>query len=525
MRASSVSVLIAVTSAMFLGCTLTRAPASPEGADGSATGSADAGAGGDAAGPNTIDVKCPTLAMPTGSATAYVDGRSAGSEDGSKASPFRTLAKALATAPPNGVVWVAAGSYRENLVAPDKGLTIVGGFTPGFASRTDACATVVEAADAKKPVITAPAGVEGLGLDGLTVQKGSRGLQAESDGGPTQGTFTIANAVFADNGTVDGEGGGVSFDRVHGRISGSVFRNNRASKGAAIAAAGDVTLRIEGSTFERNVGHSDHGGALYLGTRSATITRNTFRSNEIGKDVGYGWGGGVILYGNGAQPVKGDLSYNVFTDNLASVGAAVFVDDGASVTMSHDLIFRNRAYRENGVARGAAIYVDGLGGPTEGSTLVADHLTVAFNAYDETGAPAGSSRGGGVYMESYSKATFTNSIFWKNGEEPLFGDPTCALDVRYSVAPSSCGGGAACSVGAGVFEPTEIHFVDEARNDYHEKSTAGHFAGGAWVKDAVTSPAIDKADPAKGGDTEPMPNGGRANLGAYGHTGEASKSP
>ncbi len=525
MRTSSVFFVIAATSTLFWGCALPKDPAAAEGPGRAATGNADASAGTDGAGPASADVKCPALTMPTAAATSYVDARGAGSEDGSKASPFRTLAKALASAPAKGVIWVAAGSYRENLVAPNKDLTIVGGFATGFASRTDACATVLEAADAEKPVVMAPADVQSLGLDGLTLQKGSRGLQAESDGGGAQGTFTISNAVFADNGKVDAEGGGASFDRVHGTIVGSVFRNNRASKGAAVAAVGDVTVRIEGSVFERNIGHADHGGALYLGTRTATITRSTFRGNETGKDLGYGWGGAIIVFGNGAQPVKADLSYNVFTDNLASVGGAVFVDDGASVTMSHDLVYRNRAYRENGVARGAAIYVDGLGGPSEGSTLVADHLTVAFNAYDETGAPAASSRGGGVYMESYSKATFTNSIFWKNGDEALFGDPTCAIQVSYAVAPNTCAGGAACTIGAGVFEPAEIHFVDEAKNDYHEKSTAGHFAKGAWVNDAVTSPAIDKADPAAGGDTEPMPNGGRANLGVYGRTGEASKSP
>lgn len=525
MRASSVLFVIATASTTFLGCVLPKAPAAAEGAEGAAAGNADASAGTDGAGPTSAEGKCPVLAMPTAAATSYVDARGSGSEDGTKASPFRSLAKALVNAPAKAVIWVAAGSYRENLVVPDKDLTIRGGFAAGFASRTDACATIIEAADPAKPVVTAPADVQSLGLDGLTLQKGSRGLQAESDGGPTKGTFTIANAIFADNGKVDAEGGGASFDRVHANVSGSVFRNNRASKGAAVAAVGDVSLRIEGSVFERNIGHADHGGALYLGTRSATIARSTFRGNEIGKDVGYGWGGAIIVFGNGAQPVKADLSYNVFTDNLASVGGAVFVDDGASVTMSHDLVYRNRAYRENGVARGAAIYVDGLGGPAEGSTLLADHLTVAFNAYDETGAPAASARGGGVYMESYSTATFTNSIFWKNGDEALFGDATCSIKVSYAIAPSACAGGAACTIGTGVFEPTEVHFVDEAHNDYHEKSTAGHFARDAWVKDPVTSPAIDKADPAKGGDTEPMPNGGRANLGAYGHTGEASKSP
>ena len=47
---------------------------------------------------------------------------------------------------------------------------------------------------------------------------------------------------------------------------------------------------------------------------------------------------------------------------------------------------------------------------------------------------------------------------------------------------------------------------------------------GGWKIDAAHSPAIDAADPASPFNLEPAPNGGRANLGAYGNTAEASKS-
>ena len=132
---------------------------------------------------------------------------------------------------------------------------------------------------------------------------------------------------------------------------------------------------------------------------------------------------------------------------------------------------------------------------------------------------------GSVYVETYSKVTFTSSIFWKNGSDALFGDGTTSISVKYAIAPSACAGGAACTIGTGVFEPPDVEFVDEATDDFHEKSTAGHFSKGTWVLDAVTSPAIDKADPASSAAAEPAPNGGRANLGIYGRTGEASKSP
>ena len=48
-------------------------------------------------------------------------------------------------------------------------------------------------------------------------------------------------------------------------------------------------------------------------------------------------------------------------------------------------------------------------------------------------------------------------------------------------------------------------------------------AAGVWVVDAVHSPCIDAGDPADGCSLEPLPNGGRINMGAYGNTPEASK--
>jgi hypothetical protein len=174
--------------------------------------------------------------------------------------------------------------------------------------------------------------------------------------------------------------------------------------------------------------------------------------------------------------------------------------------------------------RGAALYVDGLS-PGIGSVLVADHLTVVDNVYDETGARGEITRGGAVYAETSSKVTFTNSILWHNGEDALFGDPTTEIAVSYSVAPGQCTGVARCTIGAGVFEPADVLFVDEAASDYHEKSTAGHFHAGGFQPDAVTSPTIDRADPAASFANEPASNGNRANLGSYGDTAEASKSP
>jgi len=86
---------------------------------------------------------------------------------------------------------------------------------------------------------------------------------------------------------------------------------------------------------------------------------------------------------------------------------------------------------------------------------------------------------------------------------------------------------------AGVDDPTGEHgnisedplFGDAAHSDYHLKSAAGRWHYGSWVNDDVTSPCIDAGGAGISVGDEPTPNGGRVNMGAYGGTEHASKSP
>ncbi len=84
-------------------------------------------------------------------------------------------------------------------------------------------------------------------------------------------------------------------------------------------------------------------------------------------------------------------------------------------------------------------------------------------------------------------------------------------------------------------DPNDDFYVE---GDYHLKSQAGHWDPnrlddpntpndpnrGSWICDLVTSPCIDAGDPNDPVGDEPLPNGDRINMGAYGGTPEASKS-
>jgi len=113
----------------------------------------------------------------------------------------------------------------------------------------------------------------------------------------------------------------------------------------------------------------------------------------------------------------------------------------------------------------------------------------------------------GIGIESWSGANpnITNCIFWNNSIQDLF---QCTASFSY------------------FDQTTDPLFADFAGGDYHLKSQRGRYwpAHNVWVLDSVSSPCIDGGDPNIFPANEPMPNGGRINMGAYGNTPYASMS-
>ena len=79
-----------------------------------------------------------------------------------------------------------------------------------------------------------------------------------------------------------------------------------------------------------------------------------------------------------------------------------------------------------------------------------------------------------------------------------------------------------------VFSPLDPYFVDPCNGDYHLKSQAGRWDSDSqtWVQDSLTSRCIDAGNPGFPMGDEPVDmNNVRINIGAYGGTIEASKTP
>lgn len=237
----------------------------------------------------------------------------------------------------------------------------------------------------------------------------------------------------------------------------------------------------------------------------------------------------AIIEGAGGKPVvtigsgggaNCSLSGFVITGGRGGIVSAIDCS-GADPRLSNCLIVGNRCSDPNGAV--AKFYQ---------SRAVLIQCTFADNYAGENGA--------GLTLVD-SDVTITNSIFWNNRPNEIVSRGASRPLIRYC-----CVRGwwpdfgnihsdpllARPGYWADPADPTKTLARDNPQavwvdGDYHVKSQAGRWDPTAccWVYDGVTSPAIDAGDPASSVGLESSPNGGIANMGAYGGTAEASKSP
>jgi hypothetical protein len=251
-------------------------------------------------------------------------------------------------------------------------------------------------------------------------------------------------------------------------------------QGQRRCAAIDADASVAGFTF-LNGFSAQSGGAVSM--TAGTLSNCVVRSSESSID-----GGGLRMQG-------GLVVRSLVAGNFAMrYGGGVLVQAGA---IRESLVVGN-------LARGDGGGIEFWGGEVLNCTLSANH--------------AGSFGGG---IDVGDAGTLLNCVVYGNtcqGEgdnwykwvdEGLF--YTCT-----SPDPND----------EGSFDADPL-FADPDAGDYRLQSAAGRYlpATGAWTNDPATSPAIDRGWPGSPFEAEPAPNGSRINLGAYGGTPQASKSP
>jgi len=307
----------------------------------------------------------------------------------------------------------------------------------------------------------------------------------------------LTNCTFSENSA--GLGGGM-----YNRIKSSPTLNNCNFIGNLAGHSGGMENYMNSSpiltncTFSGNLAWVAGGGGMENYINSSPILTNCSFSQNSAEN----YGGGMVNMLD-SNPI---ITNCIFSNNTAG-------DDGGGVcNFASSPVLINCTFAQNSAERGNAI----------GSDIAHDYYRIDPNNME-----------------------LINCILWDGGNE-IWNEYGSSTIITYC----NIQGGK-----AGIFDPSETvtwgegninvdpEFVLEGywtepspRNpnssvwiegDYHLKSEAGRWdpASESWVTDNVTSPCIDAGDPNMPVGDEPDPNGGRINMGAYGGTAEASKSP
>jgi len=435
-------------------------------------------------------------------ADLFVDDDNAGPQDGSALHPYKTVQQAINAAKDNAVIAVAGGTYPQNIRVQEKAVRLYGGYVGGaaasyaggtagnFQMRDPAANPSHFKGNRKDSVVTLYEAGASI-VDGFQITGGGPSAMVDAPsklGGGFcifAGSPTISNNVIEKNQTCppvkneEPRGGGIYSAGANITILNNIIRNNVSGRGAGIFADGGKMV-IRWNTIQNNMGVGDHGGGIYLNSANAEFSYNRVEGNEIGKELGYGWGGGMIVVNKGGNY---KLSHNVFTGNYApSLGFAFFADEGATASMDHDLVYGNKC---SPGGEGGAVYVDGNENGV-GSNLTLNHVTIADHAFNPE------VKGNAVKATWNSKLIVKNCILWNNGGDDVDADKRSKATVTYTLSQEVIAGTGNLS--------KEPLFVNAAGHDYRLRQG---------------SPAINAA--------QADANGSRSNLGADGNTAPASK--
>ncbi len=298
----------------------------------------------------------------------------------------------------------------------------------------------------------------------------------------TSGTGIVVQGATATDNVVFGNDNGILANSY-----GAVVTDNRVYDNAGIGIHVYLNTLVQGNTVYSNT----------VGIQ-ADIDEYTHYSGTIANNVVYdNTEDGIVLNSGG-----GDLVVNNTLDEV--VGDAIVIDASSySVDLINNILWAQSGYDIN-------VASDSQNG------FQSDYNLLYVTGTGQVGLWQNVARSS---LTAWQNADFTdeNSL----SQDPMFVDPAGPDGNLGYVSPAS----------------------DGRDDDFHAQSLYGSDHGGSlapvvsfttglpaiqpgtFAIDANQSPAIDRGSPTTSFSNEPAPNGGYVNIGAYGNTNEASKSP
>jgi parallel beta-helix repeat protein len=273
-------------------------------------------------------------------------------------------------------------------------------------------------------------------------------------------------------GNANGDGGGIYIMLGNPTIIRCTLRANAAigDGGGIYLLFSDPNTNIQECTISENAAYN--GGGIYCFASSATLTENIIVTNRAD-----GFGSGICCYKySNPKILRNFIAYNTAQD-----GGGIYCEQ-SDPNIMNNIIVKNTATDDGG----------GIACINEPAPLICNNTIVQNKANPQ---------GGGIYCQD-TNPVIKNCIIWGNGDD-LHNYARYALVCEPNITYSCVEDG---HEGLGNISRAP-YFVNPDNNDYRLQP---------W------SPCIDEGDPNSDYSFEPLPNGDRIDMGAYGNTPEAT---
>jgi hypothetical protein len=405
----------------------------------------------------------------------YVDGAT-GADSGNcqtAITPCKTIGYAISQAVATDMIYVAQGTYTENLVVSSQ-ISLMGGYEATSWTRDFTMNVTTIDGNLVGTVVDFQAGSDSAVLDGFTITNGSvmaggmGGGITMNDVSPTiTNTKVLSNQTTNDGGGIYVSGGAPTFEDL------LVDSNTSSGCCGGVHIGNNATVNISGSTISNNTAVVGGGVGVFSGS-TATITNSAINGNDAG--VTNGQGGGMMVSDSGTVV---NLVDTTLADNQTVFHGGAISSDGGTVNLTNALIYGNSSSSMN-----ANVFAIQSTAFTVMNSTIADNNPGAAQA---------------VILWSGSLA-MTNSIMYNNAFN-LQGDPPCPS--CFTVTYSNIQGG---MPGTGNIDADPL-FVDAASQDYHLQAFSP-----SWNTGTATG--------APSADIEGTPRDAAPDMGAYEWVGE-----
>jgi len=411
-------------------------------------------------------------------------------------------------------------SVGDHLLAPGDSVEIEIGFAP-IRERIYTAVLRVSSDSSNAPYKCIP--LRGVGVSGTLVS-----------GGEVSGTWTKAESPYMVTGDIEIlkgqklaiEPGVVVKFAGHFRLTVG-YRATLTAVGTAEEPIVFTPLDTDEGWFGLRFIDSDNDDVLQYGTIEYAKKRYSGGSDLV--DL---MGGGILccrgtdLWGDYA-PSSPTIDHCVIANNHGAYGGGVTCTDDSEAVITHCRIVDNSTDTYGG---GVWVY---YASPTISHNVIAQNAAgVGGGISNYVGLPAitnntiARNRPNGLELNyamlSYwnpQPATIINNILWENEIYMWDASYSEEYDIRFNDIQGGWEGEGNIDV--------DPRFADPDHGDYHLKSQAGRWNPTTtdWVIDEATSPCVDAGAPDDSTDEESDPHGDLINLGAYGGTSQASKTP